>query len=39
MLGVKDKINWSQSDEGLKLSVPKERPCKHAYVYKIDLNK
>ena len=39
MLGVKDEIKWSQSDEGLTLSVPKDKPCKHAYVYKIDLNK
>lgn len=39
MPGVKDEIEWSQSDEGLTLSVPEEKPCKHAYVYKIDLNK
>ena len=39
MLGVKDEIKWSQSDEGLTLSVPKDKPCKHAYVYKIDLKK
>ena len=39
MLGVKDEIKWSQSDEGLTLSVPKERPCNYAYVYKIDIQK
>jgi len=39
MLGVKDEIKWSQGDEGLTLSVPKDKPCKHAYVYKIDLKK
>jgi len=39
MLGVKDEIKRSQSDEGLTLSVPKDKPCKYAYVYKIDLKK
>jgi hypothetical protein len=37
MPGVKNEIMWSQSDEGLTLSVPKDKPSKHAYVYKIDL--
>jgi len=39
MQGRKVVIKWSQSDEGLTLSVPKERPCNYAYVYKIDIQK
>lgn len=37
MLGAKEKIAWSLTDEGLQISFPKTRPCNHAYVFKIEL--
>jgi len=37
MLGSKAEINWQQTEEGLALSVPREQPCQHAFVYKIEL--
>ena len=36
MLGSKDKIKWGQTDDGLTLSVPREKPCRYAFVYRID---
>jgi alpha-L-fucosidase len=36
MLGSGGEIRWRQDDDGLTLSVPKEQPCKHAFVYQID---
>lgn len=38
MLGSNEKINWQQTNEGLKLSVPQQQPGKHAFVYQIDFN-
>ena len=37
MLGAKDAIRWSQTDEGVSLSGPKVQPGRSAWVYKIDL--
>ncbi|MCX6929170.1 MAG: alpha-L-fucosidase, partial [Verrucomicrobia bacterium] len=37
MLGSKEKIQWRRTDAGLSLSVPREKPCRHAFVYRIDL--
>ena len=37
MLGSKEKIQWRRTDEGLSLSVPAEKPCRYAFVYKIEL--
>lgn len=39
LLGSNEKINWEQTQEGLKLSFPKNRPCEHAYSFKISFNK
>jgi alpha-L-fucosidase len=39
MLGSRDIIKWRQSKEGLALSVPREKPCRHAFVYRIDFKK
>ena len=39
MLGSKEPINWHQTDDGLQLSVPREKPCRHAFVYRIDFKK
>lgn len=37
MLGARKKLTWSQSEEGLTIQLPKERPCDNAYVIKIAL--
>jgi len=37
MLGSKEAITWRQTDDGLALSVPREKPCRHAFVYRIEL--
>jgi len=36
MLGSKDVIKWRQTDAGVTLSVPREKPCRYALVYRID---
>jgi alpha-L-fucosidase len=36
MLGSKEAITWRQTDDGLVLSVPREQPCRYAFVYRID---
>lgn len=33
------KISWKQTDQGLKLSVPAEKPCEYAYAFKISFDK
>jgi len=35
LLGVDASLDWSLSREGLKVNVPAEKPCEHAYVFKI----
>jgi alpha-L-fucosidase len=37
MLGAKDEIRWRQTDRGLELSVPRVRPARHAFVYRIEI--
>lgn len=39
MLGSDDKIEWKQTDEGLKLSFPSHKPCEFAYSFKITFDK
>lgn len=39
LLGSDEKINWEQTKEGLKLSFPKNKPCEHAYSFKISFDK
>ncbi len=39
LLGSDEKIVWKQTDEGLKLSFPKTRPCEFAYSFKITFDK
>jgi alpha-L-fucosidase len=36
MLGGSEAVKWRQSDNGLALSVPHEKPCRHAFVYRVD---
>jgi alpha-L-fucosidase len=35
MLGTPGTLAWSQDGEGLKVKMPTEKPCEHAYVFKI----
>ncbi len=35
MLGSDEKIEWSQSAEGLKVKFPKNKPCDYAHAFKI----
>jgi alpha-L-fucosidase len=39
MLGSDEKIEWTQTDEALKLSFPKSKPCDFAYSFKITFDK
>ena len=39
LLGSDEKIVWKQTDEGLKLSFPKTKPCDFAYSFKITFDK
>jgi alpha-L-fucosidase len=36
MLGVERNLIWSLSEAGLSIELPAERPCEHAYVFKIE---
>lgn len=36
MLGIEEPLNWRITREELKVELPKERPCEHAYVLKIE---
>jgi len=36
MLGAKEAVKWQQTEDGLTLTVPREKPCRHAFVYRID---
>ncbi|MDR0698349.1 MAG: alpha-L-fucosidase [Tannerella sp.] len=38
MLGSDEEIKWEQTNEGLKLSFPKNRPCEYAYSFKISFD-
>ncbi len=37
MLGSDEEIEWSQNENGLTLHFPKEKPCEHAFVFKLEL--
>jgi alpha-L-fucosidase len=39
MLGSPDEVEWRQSDDALTLSVPRAKPGRHAFVYRIDFGK
>ena len=38
MLGSKEKLKWYFTNEGLVIYTPKQKPCEHAYVFKIERN-
>lgn len=35
MLGVGKKLKWSHNEEGLSITLPKSKPCEHAFALKI----
>jgi alpha-L-fucosidase len=35
MLGIDEELDWSLSDDGLKIKAPDQKPCEHAFVFKI----
>ena len=35
LLGHDGKLEWSQNDEGLIVTLPEEKPCEHAFALKI----
>jgi alpha-L-fucosidase len=37
LLGSPLNINWKLTDEGLKITFPKDKPCDYAYSFKIEL--
>jgi len=39
MLGIEKELDWSISEKGLTIQCPSERPCKHAYSFKIVFKK
>ncbi|MDL2208293.1 alpha-L-fucosidase [Parabacteroides sp. OttesenSCG-928-O15] len=39
LLGSDEKIAWEQTDKGVKLSFPKNKPCEYAYSFKITFDK
>ncbi len=38
MLGSPESLAWSQNDNGLQIKTPSQRPCNHAYTFRIRLN-
>ena len=37
MLGSEEKPDWSISEKGLIIQCPPQKPCKHAFTFRIDL--
>jgi alpha-L-fucosidase len=37
MLGCQGTLACSQDEDGLRVKIPSERPCRHAYTFKIVL--
>lgn len=35
LLGSAEKLDWKQTPTGLEVVAPKQRPCAHAYVFKL----
>jgi alpha-L-fucosidase len=36
MLGIDQNLPWTLNLEGLTIQTPSEKPCNHAYVFKIE---
>ena len=39
MLGMDEPVEWSFQEEGLIINPPGEKPCEHAYAFKIQIKK
>jgi alpha-L-fucosidase len=37
MLGYEGAINWTLTKDGLKVGFPDKKPCKHAFVFRIEM--
>ena len=37
MLGSDSEIVWEQDMDGLTIQFPKDKPCEHAFVFKLDI--
>jgi len=35
LLGVDGDLSWAQDEKGLTIQVPSEKPCEHAYTFKV----
>jgi alpha-L-fucosidase len=35
MLGAEGELDWKLTDEALVIRTPPEKPCEHAFVFKI----
>ena len=38
MLGSEEPVAWKQDENALTVSTPRQRPCDHAYTFKIELD-
>jgi alpha-L-fucosidase len=38
MLGVEKELDWHFTEDALVIQTPPEKPCEHAYVFKINRN-
>ena len=38
LLGSSEPIKWQQTDQGLQLTLPKEKPCDYAYAFKLSFD-
>ncbi|MBN1579068.1 MAG: alpha-L-fucosidase [Anaerolineae bacterium] len=39
MIGFDGELTWSQDAQGLKVTMPAQKPCDHAYTLKLELSK
>ena len=37
MLGIEGALTWTRNDDGLKIQIPDEKPCEHAFAFRIEL--
>jgi len=37
MLGSASEVKWTQDEQGLTIHFPKDRPCEHAFVFKLEI--
>jgi alpha-L-fucosidase len=39
MLGADEPLQWTRNEDGLKVKMPKQKPCEYAYTLKITKHK